>query len=675
MDDSTQGVDTPSSIEHLSVQDTDANGAPIVKAPRTTISSSMPREPAKHFGDRISIEGEVGAGAKRKHGLGDSESIEVEAGAVGPKRQRRAKPASRGITLDNGRLQLGTFLEQRVEDRMTDSKPLNEHSPRNLVENAIVAHEGASRAGSSLEKKEGISAVMELRCYPQALRRLSKKKLTPVQTARLATAKTFGPNYLVRTASLTNGHKFETDYQSSKGFTTQRLMMPAADTLPDQAVHAHLTGLTQGELLYMAGQHLKWTDMNGDELLSYSKDLVFVIIHALNRYHQGQGGVAIHFLDRRTAKDVTGEPAAFYPALDIYEALEVPKWEGWADPCKKKLRARKFTQEFLSHGTIKVEDVRFKEAPIEDLIADGLFGIFPELRAPTQHKRAGLYTGQVVSRKAGYPSTSGNRTSAGHQHLYSYTSCSRAVPSTLELLEVVQKLARNSMNVPPGRSRDAVEPHLHIFLCWLSLHKRLVGDPIFLAWIKEHYKPADVIDLYDDGHGGVQPRFIHVASNLPGVMQYIDLTRDCCSAFGLPVLPATVVEEQNALTGEWYADDDARLQQNKKMWVKYDVDDQARSREKAKKARRTKLAIKTGIASTEERPAGHSDTVGVGSTDDGPQLRDEVLADGTGIMSGAGSREASNDGTIDTVAPEEGHDRGTAAVPGASMLERLLARA
>ena len=86
MDDSMQDVDTPSSIEQLLETYTNEHDAPIMNAPSTTARSSKPRKPA---------------GAKRKHGLGDSESIEGEAGAARTKRQRRATPASGGITFDN----------------------------------------------------------------------------------------------------------------------------------------------------------------------------------------------------------------------------------------------------------------------------------------------------------------------------------------------------------------------------------------------------------------------------------------------------------------------------------------------------------------------------------------------------------------------------------------------
>jgi hypothetical protein len=79
----------------------------------------------------------------------------------------------------------------------------------------------------------------------------------------------------------------------------------------------------------MIGHHLAWADLRGDELLSYSIDILFLITHALGRYNRGQGGVTIQFLDRRKARTPDGVCTAFYPALDLYTILRVPKWRGW----------------------------------------------------------------------------------------------------------------------------------------------------------------------------------------------------------------------------------------------------------------------------------------------------------------------------------------------------------
>ena len=45
-------------------------------------------------------------------------------------------------------------------------------------------------------------------------------------------------------------------------------------------------------------------------------------------------------------------------------------------------------------------------------------------------------------------------------------------------------------------------------------------------------------------------------------MQYFDLLRDAAWALGLPGIPDTVVETQNALTGEVYVEADSKLQKH-----------------------------------------------------------------------------------------------------------------
>lgn len=70
-----------------------------------------------------------------------------------------------------------------------------------------------------------------------------------------------------------------------------------------------------------------------------------------------------------------------------------------------------------------------------------------------------------------------------------------------------------------------------------------------------------MIDLYDDGHGGVRPGFTNVANNLPGYMQYLDLVRDAQWTLGiLPELPPNVVETEIAMIQEKYKATDDKEQ-------------------------------------------------------------------------------------------------------------------
>ena len=111
-----------------------------------------------------------------------------------------------------------------------------------------------------------------------------------------------------------------------------------------------------------------------------------------------------------------------------------------------------------------------------------------------------------------------------------------------------------------------------------------------------------MIDLYDDGAGGVRPGFTHVANNLPGVMQYLDLVRDASFACGLPSLPKNVIEKENSLTRQAYAQEDAKQHKTPKTWEIYDKASLLDKREKDKEARKRKkegIAAKVGVRAQE----------------------------------------------------------------------------
>lgn len=369
-----------------------------------------------------------------------------------------------------------TYLEHRKNERVAGVLPTIEIKPKKLVEIAV------KKNWSSKE-------------YRKALQDLSSQALpTDEQMAKLNEAKLRGPNYLGRTASLTPGYKFRSWSRKTNGFTTQNLLMPAADMTRGQALHPNIAKLEQGEIIYMIGKHLIWDDIPGDEFLSYSIDPMFLVYHALGRHHKAQNGVTIQFIDRRKAKSTNGEPAAFYHALDIYDVFDVRGWNGWSVPVQGKLLPRKFTQEYLSHGTIKSDDLRFQQAKLNDLIRDGLYDLFPAFKVSSKDIRAGLYTGQVTLRTIGYPppepTKKRKRTSEQKKkdkRIYAYHDCPRVIPFTAELLVLVQKITRNFINVGKGEDRNAIQPPLHIFLCFLTFEKRPSRDGLFIEWIKKHY--------------------------------------------------------------------------------------------------------------------------------------------------------------------------------------------
>lgn len=338
------------------------------------------------------------------------------------------------------------------------------------------------------KKKKGLEPtyVDSLReTYINDLRSLSMELPTRHQAAALESSTSGGPKYLGRTASTVHGHRHSKQWKTN-GSTSQDLLLPSADTRPGFESHPNLTDLSQGQIIYMCGHHLTWLDPKHDEFLSYSKDLLFLLVHALGRHHTGQRNVTIQYINREESTSLEGEPALFYDALAIYNIFEVPSWSGWTNYLKHALNPRKFTHEFLSHGIVKHNDATLKQAGLEDLIRDGLFELFPELEAPENHRRCGLYTEQVVCRRHGYPPP---KPSANQPNppIYSYEKCSRAVALTKKILRIARKLALNFITVPAGTDLEMIEPPLHIFLQFLTLHKRGKADPILLAWIQQRY--------------------------------------------------------------------------------------------------------------------------------------------------------------------------------------------
>lgn len=406
----------------------------------------------------------VVAGSKRKHAESshsEEEDLTIDAHGLDSKDaqdQKRLKVQDKAVQ----------FLSQRSKYRLAGTQPKGERQPRMII-------------------REKISRVSISKDFKKALEELSNEKPTQEQVKKLANASCLGPNYLGRTASLVPGYRFNTWKRETNGFTTRMILMPAADTHENQALHADISALTQGEITYILGHHLIWTDAPSDEFLSYSKDPLFLVVHALNRFHTGQQDVTIQFLDRRQVKNVAGDQADFYPALELYQAFEIIGWQGWSSPNRISLRPRKFTREYLTHGTLTIEDTRFVQAPIEQLIRDGLFEIFPEFDVPRQHKRCGLYTGQVVFRRVGYPPDPDSRNDG---HIYPYDRCLRQVPFTVEFLQKVQKLTRNFMSHEGNTALQ--EPHLHIFICFLTFQKRQSNDPVFIKWIKQHYTGINI---------------------------------------------------------------------------------------------------------------------------------------------------------------------------------------
>lgn len=459
---------------------------------------------------------------------------------------------------------------ERLENKV--SNELNGDTSASPATNDDESNENPAEEGQDRQPKNeaafpdgNMGTTIRIRDYEDQLQRLPTELPTQAQTNSLEHSATLGPNYLGRIASLSRGWNFGQYHRKTNGFTAQDLLLPSADVRDERyCSHNHLTDLTQAEIIYMSGNHLIWKDLYGDEFLSYSRDPFFLVVHAARRHQQKQGDVTIQFIDRRKAKTPDGAPAAFYGALDPYTAFRLPLWGCWGAIDEIKLHPRKFTHEDVTQGPILWPDSSIKQARFEDLIRDGLYDIFPEFEVPENHKYAGLYTLQVVYRKMGYPARAAHL-GEGCPPIYSYEECPRAVSMTTKLLDTVRKVTCNFCSIPEGTDPDTVEPPLHAFISFLTFHKRSRSDQVFLDWINEHYSgmlsnahPSnldqatnclpiedDVRDIYLDAQGHTLPGMTNVADNLPGVMQYLDLLRDCIELFSLTPLPPNNVESHH----------------------------------------------------------------------------------------------------------------------------------
>jgi len=74
----------------------------------------------------------------------------------------------------------------------------------------------------------------------------------------------------------------------------------------------------------MLSNHLAWKDLRGDEFGSWSEDIVFLLEHALGRWHRNEKGVYLIFINPHKARDIYGNPVAFYRALKLYENYKIP---------------------------------------------------------------------------------------------------------------------------------------------------------------------------------------------------------------------------------------------------------------------------------------------------------------------------------------------------------------
>lgn len=86
-----------------------------------------------------------------------------------------------------------------------------------------------------------------------------------------------------------------------------------------------------------------------------------------------------------------GRPTRFYQAVKLLKEYRVHDWPGWGHMDKGGLYPRKFTHEFLSHGTIKYRGDRLRHVRLEEFILNDLFEIYPEFEVLSGMIAIGLY--------------------------------------------------------------------------------------------------------------------------------------------------------------------------------------------------------------------------------------------------------------------------------------------
>lgn len=329
--------------------------------------------------------------------------------------------------------------------------------PRNLVEDAIVGY----RIQGDKRRVRKASA-------------LSREPPTAAHIELMMAASSIGPNYLGRTSAARAGGGHGPAGRKSNGMTTEDEIKPAASINDDHACHARLIDLTQGEITFMVGSHLSWADKRGDELSSYSKSFTFLVMHALSRHTAGAQDVTVQFFDRRRTSQADGSPAVFYPAPSLFEIFEVAR--KYPSNSEKIKSTAMFTQEFLAHGNIILNQIRLRPASIEDLIEKGLLEILP-LRKD-EHGEF-VVARAAECRNRGFPN--------GRQRSFlksQYDSCTETVPISLEVFARARDLALCFVKVPAGVT---MEPPLAIFLHFLCFYKRESGQATFVRWMRQRY--------------------------------------------------------------------------------------------------------------------------------------------------------------------------------------------
>jgi hypothetical protein len=106
-----------------------------------------------------------------------------------------------------------------------------------------------------------------------------------------------------------------------------------------------------------------------DDLISWTRSLLFALKRLIYAKERGDSDINICMVD--TWKTGLLGTTTFYNAATLLEVYEVPS--------KDKLQHHYYTAEYLTLGSVKLNDINLHALPLEHLISDGLFNLAPHL--------------------------------------------------------------------------------------------------------------------------------------------------------------------------------------------------------------------------------------------------------------------------------------------------------
>ncbi|QDS72791.1 hypothetical protein FKW77_006104 [Venturia effusa] len=292
-----------------------------------------------------------------------------------------------------------------------------------------------------------------------------------------------------------------------------------------RTMHETLFDIPYAVLQHMLGLHLMWEDPPLDELLSWTDSWLFVIVHALGRYENGQR-VPIISCGRASGLTTTdGQSASFYSANDLHEAYQVLNRAWKVGPVDSshgdvsfKLDPRKFAHEWLSHGEVRDSEHEMKHVELGEMILQGLFHLYPELDMPGLCERTGLYEHLTAFRLG----------------MFYCTKDSEITTKDMAVCENIAKLFRK-----PGQEKAP----LSVLLDTLSLRKRMARNDDFRSWIVKNYTVEEVREEWF-------PDIHIIPDNLPEVKQSVELLREAFAALDLEPTPQIFLIHDNGGKGK-----------------------------------------------------------------------------------------------------------------------------